>query len=235
MFNIRKGLKDYENKVVKGTAEYIYKGGRNCLLRNIYVDDDFCFDPDIYLTIEEHLWTDGSIFFEKGVEQQGFCAFEGTVYSYTRKDNSTDYSIKLDKMIEVSDVEYFQNQFQQFYCREICPFFEHCYYNCCAPQQELDDFINNLTTNFVLSYRNEKIKGFYNDFKSYRKILSKQTVLPIGENYVYLGIYKSDFCNRFKGQYTIKQINNVDCYVLKLPLINNVEATVLLSFKFNNT
>lgn len=57
---MREELKRLIGENISGTAKCI-KNGRRCLLRDIKIDDPNAFDPDIYLSITQHLWTDSSI------------------------------------------------------------------------------------------------------------------------------------------------------------------------------
>lgn len=57
---MREELKILIGENISGTAKCI-RNGRRCLLRDIEIDDPNSFDPDVYLAIIEHLWTDSLI------------------------------------------------------------------------------------------------------------------------------------------------------------------------------
>ena len=195
---MRENLKQLIGEEISGTAKCIRKGHR-CLLRNIVVDDPCSFDPDLYLAAEQHLWTDSDIIEKNNIKRYSYFRFTGSVYKYKRENGTTDYSIKLKEVNPIDTFKYLESRIQQTYCRHVCLFFEHCYYNCCAPQSEKDNFVIPLMEKIFLE---EAVNDFAEEYefapKDFLKEIKDRTLFKIGDAHIYLGMNKADFIRRYK-------------------------------------
>lgn len=202
---MRENLKEIIGLEISGTAKLCKKGHR-CLLRNVAVDDYLAFDPDVFLALEDHLWTNADVFEKHNIKKHSYFAFEGKVYKYKRSNGSVDYSIRMDDVKELDILEYLREKVQQIYCRECCMFFEHCYYNCIASQEDQDRVIQPILEQMYLY---ELVDNFAEDYeynpKMYKNKWKENPLLKTDKGIVHVGMQKAEFANRFKQMIDKKQ------------------------------
>lgn len=224
---MRENLKQLIGEEISGIAKCI-RNGHRCLLRDVVIDDPCSFDPDLCLAIEQHLWTDSSAIERNNIKRYSYFRFTGSVYEYKRENGTTDYSIKLKEVKSIDTFEYLKNRIQQCYCRHICLFFEHCYYNCCAPQSEKDGFVIPIMEKMFLE---EAVNDFAEEYeyspKNFLKEIKKKTSFKIGESNIYLGMNKADFIQRYR--------DTIDCendfgYKLKPIVVETISLIPVLHF-----
>lgn len=110
-------------------------------------------------------------------------------------------------------------------------FYEHCYYNCCAPKEAIDEYVVTVLENTFL---HEAMFDFAEEYefspKDFLNRIKKETLFKIGNSNIYLGMNKADFINRYKG--TIDCENNFG-YKLKPIKVDDVSLTPVLHFMWN--
>lgn len=196
---MRENLKQLIGEEISGVAKCV-RNGHRCLLRDIVVDDSCSFDPDLYLAIEQHLWTDSNVIEKNNIKRYSYFRFAGSVYEYKRENDTTDYSIELKEVEPIDTFKYLKSRIQQCYCRHVCLFFEHCYYNCCAPQSEKDNFVIPVLEKMFLE---EAVNDFAEEYefspKDFLKEIRNKTLFKISDAHIYLGMNKADFIKRYKS------------------------------------
>ena len=227
---MREELKRLIGENISGTAKCILNG-RRCLLRDIKIDNPIAFDPDDYLSITQHLWTDSSIIKENNIKRYSYFKFTGSVYEYKRSNKSIDYSIEMTEIMPINTMDYLKSKMQQNYCRDGCMFYEHCDYNCCMPKEAIDEYVMPALENTFL---HEAMFDFAEEYefspKDFLKGIKEKSAFKIGNSNIYLGMYKADFINRYQG---IIDCENNFGYKLKPIKVDNIAVTPVLHFICN--